>query len=65
MIKITEDQIKISGPSGTFTFAALGGPEDAIGLIGNGDVELEPEEWSELQLAILNFSNSGYFDQEG
>lgn len=65
MIKITEDEIKIIGPNGKFSFAPLGGPEDPIGIVGTGDVELEPDEWSQLQLALLNFSNTGYFDQEG
>lgn len=50
---------------GKFSFAPLGGPEDPIGIVGTGDVELEPDEWSQLQLALLNFSNTGYFDQEG
>lgn len=65
MLKITEDEIKITGKNGLFSFAALGGPEDPIGLIGNGDVELSADEWNEIQAAFVNFANTGYFDREG
>lgn len=65
MIKISEDDIKILGNDGKFTFSALGGPEDPINLAGTGDVELSADEWNQLQLAFVNFNNTGYFNQEG
>lgn len=64
MIRITEDEIVITGPNGSFTFQALGGPDDPIGLIGDGDLEMTAEEWQQLQYAFVNFSNTGSFDEE-
>lgn len=65
MLTISADEIKIKGENGRFTFAALDGPEDPIGLVGAGDVELTADEWNKLQMAFVNFNNTGYFDQEG
>lgn len=52
MIYISKNRITISGPDGWFSFTALGGPEDLIGLIGNGEVELTTDEWNALQLYV-------------
>lgn len=40
---------------------ALGGPEDLVSING---IEVSREELEQLQSALLNFMNTGFFDVE-
>jgi hypothetical protein len=66
MIRVTEDDITINVAGNEIRFIATGGPEDPLGIsYENVTDELSRDEIDQLQRALLNFLNTGYFDQEG
>lgn len=71
-IEIGEDTACIrDSESNTITFAATGGPEDSVEVSvrkrtgGGFAFHITTEQLGTLQLAFVNFSNTGYFNQEG
>lgn len=66
-ITVTEDDITIQGErAGQIILSATGGSEEAIDVsLESGRFSITAEQAGELQLALLNFSNTGFFDREG
>lgn len=65
MLYITEDRIVVKSAHSDVSaciIIPLGGPEDNVLING---IETTREELEQFQIAIVNFMNTGYFDQEG
>lgn len=64
----TEDSLVIQTERSEkiLTFTATGGPDDPLVLgVREGDFSLSRAEVELFQSSLLNFLNTGYFDQEG
>jgi hypothetical protein len=66
IVRITDDELGI-GPEGSpILFIALGGPDDPIEVRNGGRVfEMTREDVDQFQVALLNFMNTGFFNEEG
>lgn len=65
-MEINEDIIEIENEEGgRFVIAPLGGPDDPLSIEGIGSVEINLDQLDELQRALANYTNTGYFDVEG
>lgn len=68
MITVGEDKIAIEWESREITFAASGDSMDPIEVRLTGSktvIVLHRRDIEIFQLSLLNFLNTGYFDQEG
>lgn len=67
-IQIDSDFIRLwdeRNPAG-FRIEAMGGPEDKVRIDQHGGpIEISRKELDQLQYALLNFTNTGCFNQEG
>lgn len=71
-IEIDDDEITIRNSAGKviLVISATGGPDDPLRFITfDGDTriyleDIERDEWLAMQKALVDFSNSGYFNQE-
>lgn len=64
----TEDSLEILSDDGETiaTFTAMGGPDDPLEVTtGAGTILLDRAEVERFQESLINFLNTGYFDQEG